>query len=42
VTELKLWELFDRLLAVPPSAGKLNSSVIAIAAGRGEIRKSSR
>jgi hypothetical protein len=42
VTELKLWELFDRLLAVPPSAGELNSSVIAIAAGRGEIRKSSR
>jgi hypothetical protein len=38
VTELKLWERFDRLLAVPPGAGELNSSVIAIAAGRGEIR----
>jgi hypothetical protein len=30
------------LLAVPPSAGELSSSVIAIAASRGEIRKSAR
>jgi hypothetical protein len=42
VTKLKLWELFDHLLAVPPSAGELNFSVIAIAASRGEIRKSAR
>jgi hypothetical protein len=42
VTKLKLWELFGHLLAVPPSAGELSSSVIAIAASRGEIRKSAR
>jgi hypothetical protein len=42
VTKLKLWELFDHLLVVPPSAGELNFSVIAIAASRGEIRKSAR
>jgi hypothetical protein len=42
VTKLKLWELLDHLFAVPPSAGELSSSVIAIAASRGEIRKSAR
>jgi hypothetical protein len=42
VTKLKLWKSFDHLLAVPPSAGELSSCVIAIAASRGEIRKSAR